>query len=123
MSPNMRAWEVQELGELDCLHLVEKPRPVPQRCQVLIRNHAAAMNFFDILQVQGKYQVRPPLPFTPGAEVSGTVDALGAGVESLSAGDRVHAWIPWGGYAEYSVARVDSVFRIPVKMTFPEAAA
>ena len=62
MTEVMRAWQVQVLGELTGLRLVETARPSPDRGQVLVRNHAAALNFFDVLQVQGKYQVRPPLP-------------------------------------------------------------
>ena len=119
----MRAWQVQELGELSGLRLVETPRPVPDRGQVLIRNRAAALNFFDILQVQGKYQVRPPLPFTPGAEVAGTIEAVGSDAGAFSAGDRVQAIVPMGAFAEYCVAAADSVFRIPETMGFAEAAA
>jgi NADPH2:quinone reductase len=91
--------------------------------QVRIRNHAAALNFFDILQVQGKYQVKPPFPFTPGAEVAGVVDAVGWGVTSCEAGDRVMA-IPRGGaFAEYSYAPEASVCAMPEAMSFEEAAA
>ena len=119
----MRAWQVQELGELTGLRLVQTARPAPDRGQVLVRNHAAALNFFDVLQVQGKYQVRPPLPFTPGAEVAGTIEAVGPDAGSFSAGDRVQAIVPLGGFAEYCVAASDSVFRIPATMGFAEAAA
>ena len=80
----MRAWRVSELGEPEGMKLVEVAIPDPGPGEVRIRNRAAALNFFDILQIQGKYQVKPPLPFTPGAEVAGTIDALGIGV----AGDR-----------------------------------
>ncbi len=105
------------------MQLDEIPAPEPGPGQVRIRNRAAALNFFDILQCQGKYQVKPPLPFTPGAEVSGVIDALGEGVTGLSAGDRVQAMSPWGGFAEYSLALAASVFRIPDEMAFPQAAA
>jgi len=105
------------------MQLEEIPVPEPGPGQVRIRNRAAALNFFDILQCQGKYQVKPPLPFTPGAEVAGTIDALGAGVSGLLRGDRVQAMAPWGGFAEYSVAAVSGVFRIPDEMDFASAAA
>ncbi len=119
----MKAWHVIALGEPEQMKLVEIPKPDPGPGEVRIRNHSAALNFFDILQVQGKYQVKPPLPFTPGAEVAGTIDAVGADVTGLAAGDRVQAMISWGGYAEYCVAKAGSVFRIPAAMSFPEAAA
>lgn len=119
----MRAWRVHQLGEPELMMLDELPIPEPGPAQVRIRNHAAALNFFDILQCQGKYQVKPPVPFTPGAEVAGIVDAVGEGVTTLAVGDRVQAMTPWGGFAEYSLAAVTGVFRIPDEMTFPVAAA
>jgi NADPH2:quinone reductase len=97
--------------------------PEPGPGQVRIRNRAAALNFFDILQVQGKYQVKPPFPFTPGAEVAGIVEGVGQGVTGVAAGDRVMAMPHGGGFAEYSVAKVSSVFAMPPEMSFEEAAA
>ena len=76
----MKAWRVHAWGEPETMTLDEVAVAEPDAGQVRIRNHAAALNFFDILQVQGKYQVKPPFPFTPGAEVAGIVDAVGAGV-------------------------------------------
>jgi NADPH2:quinone reductase len=90
---------------------------------VRIRNHAAALNFFDILQIQGKYQTKPPLPFTPGAEVAGIVDAVGPGVNHLAIGDRVMGSGGLGGFAEYTVTPAAKTFRIPAAMDFAEAAA
>src|SRR5271156_1767183 len=105
------------------MELCDLPPPDPQPGQVRIRNRAAALNFFDILQVQGKYQVKPPFPFIPGAEVAGVVDAVGAGVTSVKEGDRVMA-IPRGGaFAEYSLAPEASTFAMPEAMSFEEAAA
>src|SRR5437660_194223 len=100
----MRAWRVNELGEPETMRLEEVPDPEPGPGQVRIRNHAAALNFFDILQCQGKYQVKPPLPFSPGAEVAGIIDKLGDGVTGYSVGDRVQAMTPFGGFAEASIA-------------------
>ena len=79
----MKAWQVSEWCEPEQMTLVAIPPPDPKSGEVRIRNHAAALNFFDILQIQGKYQTKPPLPFTPGAEVAGVVDALGPDVEHL----------------------------------------
>ena len=87
--------------------------PEPKSGEVRIRNHAAALNFFDILQIQGKYQTKPGLPFTPGAEVAGVVDAVGHGVEHLSVGDRVMGSGSLGGFAEYTVTPAAKTFRIP----------
>lgn len=122
-SASMRAWRVHELGEPETMRLEEVPDPEPGPGQVRIRNHAAAINFFDILQCQGKYQVRPPLPFTPGAEVAGVVDKVGDGVTQFSSGDRVQAMISWGGYAAMAVAPTTGVFRIPDAMSFAQGAA
>lgn len=87
----MRAWQVSKWSEPEEMILAEVPPPTPGPGQIRIRNRAAALNFFDILQIQGKYQIKPPFPFTPGAEVAGTVDALGPGVTNLAPGDRVLA--------------------------------
>jgi NADPH2:quinone reductase len=101
----------------------EVATPEPGPGQIRIRNRAAALNFFDILQVQGKYQVKPPFPFTPGAEVAGIVDALGPGVNTFREGEAVMAMPHGGGLAEYSVSKASSVFAMPVGMQFEEAAA
>src|SRR6185436_18973441 len=119
----MKAWQVSDWCEPEQMKLVAIPAPDPKSGEVRIRNHAAALNFFDILQIQGKYQSRPPLPFTPGAEVAGVVDALGSGVEHLSVGDRVMGSCPSGGFAEYSVTSAARTFRIPAAMDFAAAAA
>jgi NADPH2:quinone reductase len=119
----MRAWRVNQLGEPETMRLEDLPDPEPGPGQVRIRNRAAAINFFDILQCQGKYQVRPPLPFSPGAEVSGIIDKLGEGVERLAVGDRVQGMASFGGFAECSVVPVGGIFRIPDAMDFAMAAA
>src|SRR6266852_1196276 len=119
----MRAWRVHALGEPETMRLDELPLPEPGAGQIRIRNRAAALNFFDILQCQGKYQVKPPLPFSPGAEVAGVVDKVGDGVTAFAAGDRVQAMVSWGGFAEYTVAQATSAFGIPEEMGFAMAAA
>ncbi len=119
----MKIWQAHEWCEPEQMKLGEVPVPRAQDSQVLIRNRAAALNFFDLLQIQGKYQVKAPLPFTPGAEVSGIVEAVGAGVTNIAPGDRVLAFTDGGGYAEYSLANSFRTFRIPDGMTFDQAAA
>jgi NADPH2:quinone reductase len=119
----MKAWRVHAWGEPETMALEEVAESEPDAGQVRIRNRAAALNFFDILQVQGKYQVKPPFPFTPGAEVAGIVDAVGPGVTTVKVGDRVMA-IPRGGaFAEISFAPEASVFPMPDPMRFEEAAS
>jgi NADPH2:quinone reductase len=74
----MRAWRVHELGEPEAvLHLDDIDAPVAGAGEVLVEVAAASLNFPDVLMCRGEYQVKPPLPFTPGAEVSGVVTALG----------------------------------------------
>src|ERR1700681_3989257 len=119
----MKAWRVHDWGEPETMSLEDIPTPIPGPGQVRIRNHAAGLNFFDILQIQGKYQIKPPFPFTPGAEISGVVDVLGAGVPGLAVGDRVLAMPMAGAFAEYSIAPAARAFRMPAEMDFPEAAA
>src|SRR4051794_11960762 len=106
----MKAWRVTQWCEPDEMRLLEIGTPVPGPGEVRIRNRAAALNFFDILQIQGKYQVKPPFPFTPGAEIAGEIDAVGHGVDQWSPGDRVLG-IPEGdGFAEQTVLSADKVF-------------
>src|SRR5207248_252431 len=89
---SMTAWQVRAWGEPESMSLAaDAPIPEPGPGQIRIANRAMAANFFDILQIQGKYQVKPPFPFTPGAEVAGIVDAVGSGVTAVRAGDRVMA--------------------------------
>jgi NADPH2:quinone reductase len=97
--------------------------PAPGPGQVRIRSHAAGLNFFDILQVQGKYQIKPPFPFTPGAEVAGIVDSVGSGVTEFTSGQRVLAITHGSGLAECTLSRAEMTFPIPDGMDFAEAAA
>ena len=119
----MRAWQVTEWCEPEQMTLTEVEAPTPGPGQVRVRVHVAALNFFDILQIAGKYQVRPPFPFTPGAEVAGVVDALGPGVTGFAVGDRVQAVLMTGAFAEYALAPVGMTFRLSDRLSFAEAAA
>jgi NADPH2:quinone reductase len=100
---------------------VDVPEPGPH--QVRVRNRAAALNFFDILQIQGKYQIKPPFPFTPGAEISGEIDAVGESVTEWRPGDRVLALPDGSGFAEQTVVDAGKVFPIPEGMDWAQAAA
>src|SRR5450759_4939476 len=112
----MKAWQVRAWCEPEQMTLADVPIPEPAAGEIRIANRAAALNFFDILQIQGKYQIKPPFPFTPGAEVSGVVDALGAGVTGLAVGDRVLAMPMSGAFADYSIAPAARVFHMPAEM-------
>jgi NADPH2:quinone reductase len=121
----MRQWQVQTLGEpRDVLKLVDVPKPDVKVGQVRIRVEAAAVNFLDILVCQGKYQEKPPLPFTPGAEIAGVVEEVGEGA-SLHIGQRVVAMcaLPNGGFSEYVSVSERDVYAMPESITAPEAAA
>lgn len=121
----MRAWQVRELGDpRDALVLEEAETPSPEPGEVVIEVEAAAMNFFDILLCRGEYQEKPDLPFTPGAEVSGTISEVGDGVD-LEPGQRVLATppLPHGGFAERVASPAAVVYPIPDGMPAPDAAA
>ncbi len=123
----MRAWRVHELGEpRDVLVLDQVTEPEPGPGQVLVRVRAAAANFPDVLMCRGEYQVRPPLPFTPGIELCGEIVAVGPEVGGgLAVGDRVlgGSALPSGAYADLAVMRADSVFPAPEGLDDAEAAA
>jgi NADPH:quinone reductase len=119
----MKSWRVHAFGEPEQMSLEDIPVPEPAAHEVRIRNRAAALNFFDLLQVQGKYQVRPPFPFTPGAEVAGVVDAVGPEVKHVFVGDEVMAMPHNGAFAEYSLAAAGRTFHMIAGMDFAEAAA
>jgi NADPH:quinone reductase len=79
----------------------ETDRPVPRAGEIVIRVKAVGLNFFDTLIIAGKYQYRPALPFSPGAEVSGIVTRIGGGsIAGFAEGDRVMAFTGWGGAGE-----------------------
>jgi NADPH2:quinone reductase len=114
------------LGEpADVLTAEDVPVPEPGPGEVRVRVEAASLNFPDVLMCRGEYQVKPALPFTPGAEVAGTVDALGSGVDGFTVGQRVLA-IPafgHGGFTECTIAPAATVFAIPDSMPFAAASA
>ena len=118
----MKVWQVTQFSEPEEMTFAEVDVPTPGRGQVLIRNRAVGLNFFDILQIQGKYQSKPSFPFTVGREVAGNVEAVGEGVTEFSLGQPVLAFPDGGGYAEYCLAEADRTFPKPDEMDFPVAA-
>jgi NADPH:quinone reductase len=119
----MRAIVVDRWMEPAELAVAEVPEPATLPGALAIDVKAAGCNFFDILMVQGRYQVKPPFPFTPGAEIAGVVREVGAGVAGFAPGDRVFASAGLGGFAERAVADARSVWKLPAGMSFEEGAA
>ena len=117
----MRAWQSADPG-LSALTLADIPCPRPDNGTAVIRVEAAALNFSDLLMIEGRYQINPPRPFTPGQEIAGTVTAPGAGC-GLRAGQRVCGKVIWGGFAEYAVMRGDMAIAIPAGITAATAVA
>ncbi len=96
----MKAVVCEDWGPPSSLRVAEVPSPTPGPRQVLVRTRAAAVNFPDALIVAGKYQFRPPLPFSPGGELSGEVIATGADVTRVAVGDKVAGLTPFGAFAQ-----------------------
>ena len=119
----MKALVCEAYGPIANLAVKDIPAPVPGPKQVLIEVHAAAVNFPDALMVQGLYQVKPPLPFTPGAEIAGVVKAVGAEAPHFKPGDRVIALTSTGGFAEECLSDVHRVMPLPPTMDFDTGAA
>ncbi|MDD9873132.1 MAG: NADPH:quinone oxidoreductase family protein [Deltaproteobacteria bacterium] len=118
----MRAIVVDRWMEPEELKVREAPAPEPGPGALQIEVKAAGCNFFDILMCRGKYQVKPPFPFVPGAEFAGVVRGVGAGVSGFAEGDRVLA-SGSGGFAERAVAPAGNTRALPGGMDFAEAAA
>ena len=119
----MKALRCHTYGPIDTLRVEDIPTPTPAAGQVLVDVHAASINFPDTLIVQGLYQIKPPLPFTPGAELAGVVTAVGEGVKHLKIGDRVVASTGTGGFAEQAIADAARVLPLPQGMSFEAGAS
>jgi len=119
----MRAVIVRELGPIENALLATVPDPAPGPGEVLIETHAAALNYADLLVIAGQYQFRPPLPFVPGKGAAGIVCALGPGAARFRVGERVHAWVEDGGWAEKVAAPEALCRRLPDAMPFVDAVA
>ena len=119
----MRALLCKAWGGPETLVLEELPSPQPGPGEVVIDVKAAGVNFPDVLIIQNKYQVKPPLPFAPGAELAGVIKEVGAGVKGFEPGERVIAMTTWGAFAEECVARAGQLIRMPAGVDFATAAA
>ena len=119
----MKAILCKDWGKPEDLVLEEVPSPTPGPGEIRLGIHAAGVNFADTLMIGGTYQVKPPLPFSPGLEVAGEVLEVGDGVTHLKPGDRVAALAGYGGFAEEVVLPAERTLPIPDQMSFPQAAA
>ena len=119
----MKAIQCVEWGTPERLVLADVALPEPGADEVRVRVEAAGVNFPDALIVQKKYQVQPPLPFIPGTEVAGTVDAVGSNVKHLKLGERVGAFVGLGGFAEFVCAPAAMVAPLPPGVSTEAAAA
>ena len=119
----MQAWLCETLDGADALQWRELPTPEPAAGEVRIAIRAASLNFPDLLTVHGKYQVKPPLPFVPGSEFSGVVEAVGAGVRHLQVGAPVAALGSNGGFGTHACVDAARVLPLPPGFDLEDAAA
>lgn len=119
----MKAMLCRKYGPPQTLQLEEVPSLQPGPQQVVIGVAAAGVNFPDTLIIEGKYQYKPDMPFSPGGEVAGTILRVGSEVSGLQPGERVLAPLGWGGYAEEALAEAWRVLPIPAEMDFDTASA
>jgi NADPH2:quinone reductase len=118
----MRTVVCNELGPLGGLAIEERGEPTPGEGQVVVDVRAAGVNFVDGLLCQGRYQIKPPIPFVPGGEIAGEVSAVGSGVTGVSIGDRVIAFTGLGGFAEQVVISAPTLVTMPDALGFGQAA-
>jgi NADPH:quinone reductase len=119
----MKAILVREFGGPEVLKLEEVPTPKPAAGQVLARIHAAGVNPYDTYMRNGTYPIKPSLPYTPGSDAAGIVEAIGANVKKVKPGERVYtASTLTGAYAEYALTREDQVHPLPTKINFVQGA-
>src|SRR6202521_4974620 len=106
----------------DDLDLADIPQPQAGPGEAVVRVKAAALNFFDTLMIAGKYQSKPPFPFSPAAEFAGVVEAIGAGVTEFAPGDRVMGHMGWGAAREAIAVSTRQLAKIPDALDFDRAA-
>ncbi|MDB5960453.1 MAG: NADPH:quinone oxidoreductase, partial [Massilia sp.] len=119
----MKAVRCKAWGMPDSLVVEELAALAAGPGEVVIDVKAAGVNFPDVLIIQGKYQVKPALPFTPGSELAGVVSSVGDGVAHVKVGDKVIAFVAQGAFAEQAVAAAAAVMPMPPGMDFDTAAA
>jgi NADPH2:quinone reductase len=118
----MKALLCTRFGTPDDLELADIPEPKPGPGEAVVDVKAAALNFFDLLIIAGKYQHKPPFPFSPAAEFAGVVESVGQGVGDFVPGDRVIGWTGWGAAREKIAAGAAHLVKLPQNLDFDRAA-
>ena len=119
----MKAIQVHKFGGPEVLEIHEIPTPKPGPGQILVRVRAAGVNPYDTYMRNGTYAIKPPLPYTPGSDAAGTVEAIGEGVKKFKVSDRVYtAKTLTGAYAEYALADESQLYALPEKISFAQGA-
>jgi NADPH2:quinone reductase len=118
----MKAILCTHFGTPDELEFADIPQPTAGPGEAVIGIKAAALNFFDLLIIAGKYQHRPPFPFSPAAEFAGMVERVGAGVTEFAPGDRVMGWTGWGAARESLATGTNNLVKLPADLDFERAA-
>jgi NADPH:quinone reductase len=118
----MKAILCTHFGTPDELELADIPQPAAGPGEAVVGVKAAALNFFDLLIIAGKYQHKPPFPFSPAAEFAGVVESVGAGVTQFAPGDRVMGWTGWGAARQSLAAGADQLVKLPANLDFERAA-
>ena len=119
----MHAWLCENPIGVEALKWKEIPTPEPRAGEVRVAIRAASLNFPDLLIVQNKYQMKPPLPFVPGSEYAGVIDAVGDGVADLKPGDAVAAFGGTGGFGTHAIVKASLVLPLPTDFAFDDASA
>jgi NADPH2:quinone reductase len=119
----MKAVVCEQYGPPDSLVVRDLPSPRPGAGEVVVSVKAASVNFPDVLIIENKYQFKPPLPFSPGSELSGVIKEVGEGVNGWRPGDRVMAFTTYGAFAEEAKMEATRLAPLPAKMSFEEGAA
>jgi NADPH:quinone reductase len=118
----MKAMLCTRFGGPDDLEFSDLPNPTPASGEVVVAIQSAALNFFDTLIIAGKYQVKPPFPFSPASEFAGVIESVGAGVTGLKTGDRVLGYGGFGAAREKIALSAQRVVKIPDSLDFDRAA-
>ena len=107
--------------DIGSVELAEIDLPLPGPGEIRVRLKACAVNFPDLLMIQGKYQFSPPLPFAPGTEAAGEVESVGTGISEYAEGDSVIVSMRFGGFSEAIIVSENEIRKMPENMTYAQA--